>query len=200
MRLATGAIAPRRAEIEAALQRVGIPEPSRVMRSYPHQLSAGLAQRVMIAMAIMASPALLIADEPTSAVDAPLRRTLLELLSSLQKERGMAMVLVTHDLSVARHYGDAILLMFGGRVVESASCKELFSLPIHPYAQILTQAMSVRGADQESLAAMARMITLPTKGCRYVGPCMKKQPRCFDEEPKLEMTGSGRRVRCHFWK
>jgi len=190
-------------QLAAALATVGITDPNEVLRSYPHQLSTGMAQRVMIAMAILPSPMLLVADEPTSSVDVSLRRHLLELLASIQKKQMMSMILITHDLQVARQYADRILLMYKGRVVESCPRDEFFTRPLHPYAQILIRTSDTDHrflSPTHSPGVTAGSSARPATACRFAPLCPKVQGNCLITEPPMETVSATHEVRCLYWK
>ncbi len=144
MLLACGRRETTKAEITQVLAEVGLERPEDVLSRYPHELSVGMAQRVMIAMALLPQPGLLIADEPTSAVDASLRKQLLKLLRSIQTKQRMTMILVTHDLAFARHFADEVAVMHDGALIENASVEEFFRTPQHPYSQLLLKALNDR--------------------------------------------------------
>jgi peptide/nickel transport system ATP-binding protein len=185
------------------LREAGIAEPAEVMRSYPHQLSTGMAQRVMIAMAILPSPLLLIADEPTSSVDVSLRRRLLELLQSVRQNEEMSMILITHDIGIARHHADRLVLMYRGRVVESARRTDFFNTPLHPYAQMLFESADATHRFDRPLtphaAGTLRQRTVDS-GCRFAARCPKVQKECTLAEPPLEQVSETHDVRCFYWK
>ena len=141
LRFASGATALSDADITKTLESVGLAQTGEVLKSYPHQLSIGMAQRVQIAMAILPKPSLLIADEPTSAVDASLRYQLLDLLTSIQKQNAMGMILITHDLEVARRYADDVAVLQRGRIVEHKDSREFFRNANHPYSRLLLDAV-----------------------------------------------------------
>jgi len=171
-----------------------------VLDLYPHQLSVGMAQRVTIAMAILPSPQLLIADEPTSAVDASLRFKLLDLLHSLQQSRRMSMILITHDLDVARMYGDRIIVLYNGRIIESAARDEFFRQPLHPYSRLLMEAQLQVGKKFEIENRGRLNDEHAVTGCRFHPRCPKAQPNCTESEPPLERVEQEREVRCLYWK
>jgi peptide/nickel transport system ATP-binding protein len=189
--------------LHSALTSVGLHNVDEVLDSYPHQLSIGMAQRVMIATAMLASPALLIADEPTSSVDASLRYELLDLLTSIQKTKGMSMILITHDLDVAQLYGEYILLLYKGRIVESGPKNEFFTRPLHPYAQLLLDSRPTIGksvGSQSSYESPPAKLAKHHSGCRFYSRCPKAQDDCALTEPPLEKTPGGREVRCFYWR
>ena len=188
--------------LAALLTMVGIQDEREVLRSYPHQLSVGMAQRVMIAMAMIASPKLLIADEPTSAVDASLRFRLLDLMDELRRSRGLALLLITHDLDIARLYGDLVVVLYEGKVVESAPAAEFFPAPHHPYSRMLLRlrvSASTTFAEAGETPEDADRLK-HSSGCRFVPRCPVGRPRCSEEEPPLEQAGIEREVRCFYWK
>jgi peptide/nickel transport system ATP-binding protein len=179
---------------------VGIPSPEDRVDAYPHQLSGGMRQRVMIAMALACKPDLLIADEPTTALDVTIQAQILELLESLQKELGMSILLITHDLGVVAETCDEVIVMYAGRVVERAPTRTLFASPRHHYtAGLLRSVPSYGGGDgrlQEIPGMVPSLHELP-KGCKFVDRCPAAQARCRTEEPKLVELGASQ-VRCHY--
>jgi oligopeptide/dipeptide ABC transporter ATP-binding protein len=189
-----------RAAWEEALTCAGIPDALSVLGLFPHQLSMGMAQRVMLSMALLASPSLLIADEPTSAVDPALRKRILTLLLDIQRSAGMAMIVVTHDLAVARAVGDRALVMLGGRIVETGQVGELLRGPLHPYTRQFTgvEAPTLSGGPLGSRTADAAADGVP--GCFFAPRCPKARDLCWISAPESENAGNGREVRCHYWK
>lgn len=185
-------------ELCAALADVGIMNGLDVLDSYPHQLSGGMAQRVLLAMAMLGSPELLIADEPTGSVDPSLKFQLLDLLRTMQRHRSLAVLLVTHDLEVAREYSDQVLLLYAGRVVESGPSAPFFAAPFHPYAKMLLEAE--RGAILQSHSLQGRTVSAPGEGCRFYPHCLIRVDACMVEEPDLAPRESGRKVRCPYSK
>ena len=151
----------RRARAIELLDQVGIPDPESRLRSFPHQLSGGMNQRAMIAMAIACNPRLLIADEPTTALDVTIQAQILDLLLSLQRDRGMALVLITHDLGVISETAERVLVMYAGRVVETSDADALFSAPRHPYTAALIDALPERAERQR------RLTSIPGRGSRH---------------------------------
>ncbi|MGL3150354.1 ABC transporter ATP-binding protein [Microbacterium sp. A82] len=186
------------------LRSVGIPEPSRRMNVYPHQMSGGMRQRVGIAIALSADPRLLFADEPTTALDVTVQQQILELLAKQQRERNMAMVLVTHDLGVVATRTDRIIVMYAGQVVESAPTRELFHNVKMPYTRALLDALPRR--DQPShtrlkaIAGNPPNLADPPQGCRFASRCPAAQDRCRAEQPPLvaSETDAGHLYRCWF--
>lgn len=193
----------RRAARERAVElliSVGIPDPRRRVDQYPHELSGGMRQRVAIAVAISCSPALLIADEPTTALDVTVQRQILDLLDRLQDEHGMAMVLITHDLGVVAGRADRVAVMYAGGFVESASTAEYFTEVHHPYSAALLGAHPRLDAPGETLATVPGQppdLVSPPPGCRFAPRCPNRQPVCETDRPALTVDGDGRLLACH---
>lgn len=183
------------------LKRVKIPDPARRAREYPHQLSGGMRQRVMIAIALALRPKLLIADEPTTALDVTIQAQILELLLGLQEEMKMAVMLITHDLGVIAETADRVVVMYAGRVVEEASVKELFDNPLHPYTQGLMESLPrlETGKARRRLRAIPglvpNLLQLPT-GCKFAPRCPKVVEQCWPTEPELREIRPGHSARC----
>ncbi|HZX60196.1 MAG TPA: ABC transporter ATP-binding protein [Candidatus Methylomirabilis sp.] len=183
------------------LKRVKVPDPARRAREYPHQLSGGLRQRVMIAMALALGPRLLIADEPTTALDVTIQAQILELLLSLQEEMRMAVILITHDLGVIAEVADRVLVMYAGRVVEEGSATDLFENPLHPYTQgLLGSLPTLEGGKrlrrlQAIPGLVPNLLALPT-GCKFAPRCPKVIDACWPTEPELREVRPGRWARC----
>jgi oligopeptide/dipeptide ABC transporter ATP-binding protein len=185
------------------LSAVGIPDAKKRAKSYPHQLSGGMAQRVMIAMALAADPELLIADEPTTALDVTIQAQILDLMLDLQRKIGMAMVLITHDLGVVAETTERVAVMYAGQIVEEAPTAELFAEPKHPYTQGLIGSVPVIGRRVSELAVIPgrvpNLIDLPP-GCRFAPRCTARieagLERCTEEMPALVEVAPGHRVRC----
>ena len=185
------------------LRKVGIPDPARRARAYPHQLSGGMAQRVMIAMALAAGPELLIADEPTTALDVTIQAQILDLMAQLRFELGMAMVLITHDLGVVAEMAERVAVMYAGQIVEEASTTDLFAEPLHPYTRGLIGSVPVIGRRQEELSVIPgrvpNLIDLPV-GCRFAARCEARVEagltRCVEEMPALVEIRPGHKARC----
>jgi oligopeptide/dipeptide ABC transporter ATP-binding protein len=199
MRLASDGLPKDDKILHHTLQLVGLDK--EVLGLYPHELSIGMAQRVCIAMAVLPSPALLIADEPTSAVDGSLRRKLLDLLISIQRSGTMSLILITHDLDVARCYGDRIMVMYGGRIIESATCNAFFERPLHPYSRLLVSAQPIAQKQDTPPIPIPEFITVevPQQGCSFQPRCPIVQDKCTVIEPDLDQVSGEREVRCHFW-
>jgi oligopeptide/dipeptide ABC transporter ATP-binding protein len=179
-------------------QRVGIPSPEDRVHAYPHQLSGGMRQRVMIAMALACRPDLLIADEPTTALDVTIQAQILDLLRKLQADLGMSILLITHDLGVVAETCDEVAVMYAGRVVERAATAELFARPRHHYTAGLLR--SVPGASHDRLQEIRGMVPAPwdlPAGCKFADRCPAAAEKCRAEEPPLVPLGQSM-VRCHF--
>ena len=191
-----------RARLVEALGMVGIGAPERRLAQYPHELSGGLRQRVMIAMALACGPKLLIADEPTTALDVTVQLQILELLARLRRETGMAVLLITHDLGVISGYADRVAVMYAGRIVETALAAELFRRPRHPYTGALLAARPRLTGPREALAAIPGTVPPPharPAGCPFVTRCPRSTGRCAAEMPPLAPEGgqaAGHNVAC----
>ena len=181
------------------LKIVGIPAPDKRVDSFPHELSGGMRQRVMIAMSIACRPQLLIADEPTTALDVTIQAQILELLARLRRELGMAVLLITHDLGVVSEFAEEVLVMYAGAVVERAKVSELFEAPLHPYTQGLLASAPSAQSGKRRLATIEGVVPnlaqLPT-GCRFRERCSQAQPQCALADPPLTSLPSGRKVAC----
>ena len=181
------------------LAEVGIPEPAARANDYPHQLSGGMRQRVMIAMAIACEPDLLIADEPTTALDVTIQAEILDLLRGLRERRGMGIVLITHDLGVVAEQADRVAIMYAGRIVEEAATVELFAHPLHPYTRALLRSMPVLGAHRERLDAIPGNvpdITRRPSGCPFRDRCPLATAECAVEPPALVAKRPDHTVAC----
>ena len=180
------------------LRRVGIADPGRRARSYPHELSIGMAQRVVIAIALLHDPKLLIADEPTSGLDVTIQSEVLELLRELVREKGAALWLITHDLGVIAAHCDRTAVMFAGEVVESGSVADLFRRPRHPYVRGLLESRLMDGPAGERLeiAGPPPDLTKEVQGCRFAYRCPWVEPRCRERSPVLEPVAPGHLTRC----
>jgi peptide/nickel transport system ATP-binding protein/oligopeptide transport system ATP-binding protein len=194
--------AARAAAIEA-MREVSIPDPARRIHDYPHQLSGGMRQRVMIAMALACDPKLLIADEPTTALDVTIQAQILELLNELRKNRELAVLLITHDLGVVAEVADRVAVMYTGRIVEESPVEELFARPRHPYTEGLLRSVpkltSAAAAKAERLETIEGTVPSPTDlppGCHFAPRCPYRMPRCTAEEIPLYDLESGAKVRC----
>jgi oligopeptide/dipeptide ABC transporter ATP-binding protein len=188
-----------RARALELLQEVGIPDPVERLDNYPHQMSGGMRQRVMIAIALASEPELLIADEPTTALDVTVQAQILELLDSLRAARGMAVLLITHDLGIVAGRADRVAVMYAGRLVEEATTAELFARPSHPYTKgLLASVPRITGAVTR-LQPIAGTVPAPTAwpaGCRFHPRCPAALPRCAADDPPALAVGDGHRMRC----
>jgi peptide/nickel transport system ATP-binding protein len=181
------------------LTKVGLPEPARRMGSYPFEMSGGQLQRVMIAIALAAEPDLLIADEPTTALDVTIQAQILDLLKSLQKERGMAMLLITHDLAVVSGMADQVALMYAGQIVEVASAADFFIRPSHPYAKLLLQALpgeDLRGRQLAAIQGTVPPLTQVFQGCRFAPRCPYQTESCGEKSVPMTDLTADHHVRC----
>ncbi|MHC1724664.1 MAG: ABC transporter ATP-binding protein [Syntrophobacteraceae bacterium] len=188
-------------EVIELLRQVGIPSPEVRIWDYPHKMSGGMRQRVMIAMAIACNPRLIIADEPTTALDVTIQAQILALLDNLRETHGMAILLITHDLGVIAEVAEQVLVMYTGRVVEHANVEDLFESPLHPYTQGLMRSIPGRAVGKGKIRLEAipgvvpSLLALPT-GCKFNTRCPWAFDRCFREEPELLAPAEGHTVRC----
>ena len=181
------------------LDLVGIPDAPRRVHAYPHELSGGMQQRVMIAMALSCEPSLLIADEPTTALDVTIQAQILSLLADLRSRLGMAMILITHDLGVVAEFADRIAVMYGGQLVEQAPTRSLFAHPAHPYTEALLAAMPRLDRPTDRLKAIPGSVPPATAwpaGCRFHPRCSKVLERCASEQPPMLPLPGGQHARC----
>ena len=186
--------------IREALSDVGMPDIERVVRSYPHQLSGGMLQRAMIAMALLLKPALLIADEPTTSLDVTIAAQVLELIRHLQHERGFSVVYITHDLGVVRGICDRVVVLYAGRDVETASTEDLFAAPAHPYTRALLAAVprvSARGHALPVIPGIVPSDPGAMVGCPFVDRCAFAFDRCRVERPEPTIVGGTHAAACH---
>jgi oligopeptide/dipeptide ABC transporter ATP-binding protein len=189
-----------RARARELFAEVGIPDPDARLDAYPHQLSGGLKQRVMIAMALSTRPEILIADEPTTALDVTIQAQILTLLRDLQRERGTAILLITHDLGIVNELADRVAVMYAGQLVEVAERKALFSDPLHPYTQGLLRSIPALSRAGERLPEIPGAVPPPNQwpaGCRFSTRCPIRFEPCSDISPKESQPAPGRRVWCH---
>ncbi|MCG8527375.1 MAG: ABC transporter ATP-binding protein [Opitutales bacterium] len=187
---------------EDMLKTVDIESPEKRLKQYPHELSGGMRQRVMIAMALSCNPKLLIADEPTTALDVTVQAQVMEEIERIQKEREMGLILITHDLGVIAEACERVIVMYCGKIVEVAPTEELFRKPKHPYTKgLLASIPKVREEKLETLPTIEGMVPdlaeLPV-GCRFADRCPKVQKRCRLEEPRLDVVGTDREVSCFY--
>lgn len=186
----------------AMLELVGIPAAAQRAGEYPHQMSGGMRQRVMIAMALACSPKLLLADEPTTALDVTIQAQILDLIRKLARELNTALILITHDLGVVAEMAQRMAIMYAGRIVEQGSVAEIFARPRHPYTVGLMDSIPrLDGAKKQKLHTIEGVVPdlaqLPP-GCAFAGRCEYAQPLCRAEYPKLSVLADGRQLACHF--
>lgn len=189
-----------RAKALALLKKVDIPDAERRLDAYPHQLSGGMSQRVMVAIAIACNPRLLIADEPTTALDVTVQAQMLELLLQLQRERGMALMLITHDLSVVAQTVKRVVVMYAGQVVETGNVPDIFNAPRHPYTQALLAALPEHNIGRNRLQALAGVVPGQydrPSGCLLSPRCPYATDKCRQQRPDLS-GAPGIQARCHF--
>ena len=190
-------------EVIRLLKLVGIPAPESRIRNYPFEMSGGMQQRVMIAMALASEPKLLVADEPTTALDVTIQAQILDLLRDLKKRLGMAILLITHNLGIVGDIADRVAVMYGGQVVELSSARELLRRPMHPYTKALMNSVPKLRGEASRLSAIPgnvpRIGNFPP-GCRFAPRCPIAKPECSAKIPELVEVEPGRFVRCPFWK
>ncbi|SDZ73591.1 dipeptide transport system ATP-binding protein [Desulfuromusa kysingii] len=195
-----GSRSERRMRSLELLEQVGIPDPSARLKAFPHQLSGGMSQRIMIAMAIACNPRLLIADEPTTALDVTIQAQIIDLLLNLQKQRQMALILITHDLALVAEAAHRIVVMYAGQVVETGPVPEIFETPRHPYTAALLEALPERSIGATRLKTIPGVVPgqfdRPT-GCLLNPRCEFATERCRRDIPLLQTDADGRQVRCH---
>jgi peptide/nickel transport system ATP-binding protein len=203
VRLHRGASKP--AALERAVEvlgLVGMPRPAERVSNFPHQLSGGMRQRVMIAMALACEPQLLIADEPTTALDVTIQKQILELIDSLRQRLGMAVILVTHDLGVIAGHADRVAVMYAGRIVETADASTLFTNPRHPYTEALLEALPERAVEGAArlynIPGQPPDLTAPPPGCKFAPRCRYAREHCIESEPYLTAAGDSHFFRCFF--
>ena len=181
------------------LSQVGIPDPQRVLKNYPHQLSGGMSQRVMIAMAMSCEPDLLIADEPTTALDVTILAQILELMKKIQQDKGMSILLITHDLGVVAEMCSRVIVMYAGKIVEEAPVEILFANPTHPYTQGLIASVPKLGSGVKVLPSIPGSVpdlSAMPKGCRFAPRCKYATEKCHQEQPELLSVGEKQKCRC----
>jgi oligopeptide/dipeptide ABC transporter ATP-binding protein len=191
----------------ALLKMVGVPDPERRVDAYPHELSGGMAQRVMIAMALACVPELLIADEPTTALDVTIQAQILDLMRDLRRDMGTSVILITHDLGVVAEMAERVAVMYAGEIVEQADVNSLFDEPLHPYTQGLIGSIPVLGEMKEKLdvipGAVPNLVNLPP-GCRFAPRCQARLKYactiCAEVKPELEEVKPGHHVRCWLYQ
>jgi oligopeptide/dipeptide ABC transporter ATP-binding protein len=189
------------AEVIRLLQRVGIPAPEARVRNYPHEMSGGMQQRIMIAMALASHPKLLVADEPTTALDVTIQAQIIELLRDLRRQLGMAVLLITHNLGIVGDIADDVAVMYAGQIVEHGPAREVLKRPLHPYTRALIASVPELGAGVERLTAIPGSVPLPgafPAGCRFHPRCPTVQPTCSTQAPDLATSANRRHVRCPY--
>lgn len=182
-----------------SLEKVGLPSPEERVLQYPHQLSGGMRQRVMIAMALTCNPKLLIADEPTTALDVTIQAQVLDIMKELKSELGMSILFITHDLGVVADMADRVVVMYAGYVVEEAKVDDIFKKPLHPYTNGLLSAMPSLKAGGDRLTTIEGTLPHPLKkpsGCRFQPRCPFATDKCLELEPKLQEVDLERKVAC----
>ncbi len=185
------------------MDKVKIPSAKARVNDYPHQFSGGMRQRVMIAMSIALNPALLIADEPTTALDVTVQAQVMDLLAELQRELGMGLILITHDLGVVADVADKCAVMYAGRIVEEASVEELYANPAHPYTQGLLRSiprLDLKGHDISVIKGLPPTLTRMPTGCAFHPRCTRARERCSSDTPPLYEIPGGRGSACHYWE
>lgn len=189
-------------EVVRLLQLVGISSPETRIRNYPHEISGGMQQRAMIAMALASRPKLLVADEPTTALDATIQAQIIELLRDLKRDLGMAILLITHNLGIVSDFADRVAVMYSGQIVETSTAGDLLRHPLHPYTRALLDSVPRLGAESNRLASipgtMPRLGEEPP-GCRFHPRCAISIPECSGTPPTSEKVPPGRLVRCPRW-
>jgi oligopeptide/dipeptide ABC transporter ATP-binding protein len=196
--LGAGRAAARR-EVIAWFDKVGIPNPDLRFDEYPHSLSGGIRQRVMIAMAMICHPALLIADEPTTALDVTVQAQILRLMKDLSREQGTAILLITHDMGVIARMADRVAVMYAGEVVEVARCRDLLAAPAHPYTRLLLAAMPSAKRRLDQLPVIPGQMPAPGAmplGCRFHPRCPECFAKCRETQPAVTVMDGGRSARC----
>ena len=191
----------------ALLKMVGVPDPERRAEAYPHELSGGMAQRVMIAMALACVPEVLIADEPTTALDVTIQAQILDLMRDMRREMGTSVILITHDLGVVAEMAERVAVMYAGEIVEQTEVNSLFDEPLHPYTQGLIGSIPILGEIKDKLdvipGSVPNLVNLPP-GCRFAPRCQARVKHsltiCADVKPELEEVKPGHQVRCWLYK
>ncbi len=191
------------AEVIRLLKLVGIPAPESRLKNYPFEMSGGMQQRIMIAMALATEPKLLVADEPTTALDVTIQAQILDLLKDLKKRLNMSILLITHNLGIVGEIADRVAVMYAGQVVETAPARELLKRPLHPYTQALMNSVPKLGGETGRLRAIPGNVPnlgfMPS-GCRFHPRCPVRQPDCSEKIPQLIEVEPTRWVRCPYWK
>ncbi len=192
-----------RKEAVQLLDLVGIPDPENRVSDFPHQFSGGMRQRVMIAMALALDPDVLIADEPTTALDVTVQAQIMQLLADLQKERDMGLILITHDMGVVADVADKICIMYAGRIVERADVNSIYKNPAHPYTKALLESIprvDMKGTELASISGLPPTLTKLPSGCSFNPRCAYVKDRCTHDEPPLYEVDGDRRSACHYYE
>lgn len=190
-------------DVIQVLKDVGLPDPEQVANAWPHELSGGMAQRVVIAMALLGNPKIIVADEATSALDASVRIRVLDLLRDLSRQRGITLLLISHDLWAVRRFCDDIAIMYGGRVVEHGPAKQVFEKPAHPYTQALLGATAGHEKPGETLSTIPGippLLTGAAEGCAFAERCEHSQSDCSKERPEINQVKKNWSLLCHHWQ
>lgn len=185
------------------LKKVGLPRAEQLINEYPHQLSGGMRQRVMIAMALACEPMLLIADEPTTALDVTIQAQILDLMKKLNKETNTAIIMITHDLGVVAEMCQRVIVMYSGKIVEEADVRTIFKEPKHPYTVGLIQSVPDMRVKKEQLYSIPGNVPKPGSievGCHFAPRCPHAHARCYDETPNLKVLDNGQKVRCWLYE
>lgn len=194
----------RKARVLELLHQVGIPNPERVARQFPHQLSGGMRQRIIIAIAISCKPKIIIADEPTTALDVTIQAQILDLLLDLQKETSAGIILITHDLGVVAEVADRVAVMYAGQIIEEASVEELFTNPKHPYTRSLFNSIPQMHSEEERLNVIQGIVPslakLPRSGCRFASRIPWIPANAHEKSPQMHEVTPGHFVRCSCWQ
>lgn len=189
----------RKSHVIALLHNVGLPRAEELVNEYPHQLSGGMRQRIMIAIAMACDPKLLICDEPTTALDVTIQAQILELMNKLKKENDMGLIMITHDLGVIAEVCDRVIVMYAGKVVEQAKVDELFENPKHPYTKGLLHSIPKMGVRKRTLGSIPGIVPAPGNmpaGCRFVDRCSFAMDRCRHELPEMQSVGADHTTAC----
>ncbi|EXJ24216.1 Oligopeptide transport system permease protein OppB [Alkalibacterium sp. AK22] len=195
----------RKARVLELLNQVGIPRPEQIMKAYPHELSGGMRQRVVIAIALANKPPIIIADEPTTALDVTIQAQILDLMNDIQDETGSGIILITHDLGVVAETADRVAVMYAGQIVEEAPVEELFANPLHPYTRSLLNSIPHElESDDDELhvihGTVPSLQKLPRKGCRFAPRIPWIADEAHEEDPVLHEVSPNHKVRCTCWK
>lgn len=188
------------ARVEQAMAAVGLPDPAGLMRRYPHELSGGMKQRAMIAMALLGNPEVLLCDEPTTALDVTIQAQITELLARLQRERGMSMLFITHNLGLVAELAQRACVMYAGRIVESATVRDLFARPLHPYTTGLLASIPRLQSPADRLPAIAGSVpglAARPAGCAFAPRCPRAQSICRQQAPQPREVDAGHTAACH---